>query len=1759
MHLRTHAILLVLVALATELRGQEGGVPDKKWSRIHLQPQEAQIQREHSVVHFPSTIVVSNLPPQDSPDIEITPLTNTTQSENSVFVSPLNENVVLNSNNSSNYPVSSIYGADYFVSTDGGLTWTGSVQGAGGTNRGDPAAVIGLNGNMYINYIAANSGNGTARSTNNGLTWTHVQVAPNPGSLADKNHMWIDNSPTSPYQGNLYAIWTDFGGINDNHIVVSRSVDHGLSWSTRVKISDSIAAGSHNQGVNIQTGPNGAVYAVWAVYDSWPALETALGFARSLNGGATWEPAKRAITNIKGIRSQATGGGLLGGKDMRTASFPSMAVNQQNGNIYVVWTNIGVPGINTGTERDVYMAKSINGGTSWGTPVRVNQDTPNNGRDQWFPWISCDPVTGILSVIFYDSRDFAGNDMTHTYVAISRDDGATWEDFRVSDVAWNGDGSGTGFSGNYAGDYIAITSRNGKVYPVWTDRRQSGRLSTWVSPFSLADPADPNPPTSVWAYSSIATPTSMQLSWRNPTTLVNGNPIGPFVTRIKRNGVQITERPSTDSTYTDIGLTTYQSYTYTFQTRLLSNDSLSVPVEATWIAGGSPVPGPPTNVVLNASGTQASLSWTNPTTQSDGTPMHDFGGTIILRGGIPVDSVGPGATSYVDTPPPGFVYCYALRAFNTLVPRRYSSPTTEQCAYVGTVPEVLVWQPSRVTFPSGDSISASLTRLGKSNLKVDTLFAFGPNLSQYQAIFAVIGVYPNNLVITTSRPEGPALDAYVLGGGKLYMEGGDVFNYDPEAVSGYQVRPIFGLNDGADGGADVASVSGRTLFNGLSFTYTGPNSFMDELRPNSGGGSRVLYVVPGSTPANDTSAVFNYYGGGRSIAAVPSFGGLVDAGANRKDSLMARMLQFFSVPLTPPAIGVSPASLSDTLVQNQTSSTSFTISNTATPPASNLIVGIAESASWLTVSHTTDTVAAGQNKSVGVGFDATGLPIGTHTTNIVVTSNDATSPTIQIPVTLTVLSPPVLSARPDSILRSMPANATAAETLVIKNTGGSVLAWAIADLPAMVQAAGVPQMQADQLYPSEVGRDGWPIPVEKDSPDRHRGPAVLNGSGGPDSAGYRWYDSDEPGGPQFDWFDIASIGTQITGWIGSTGSSNADDGRVVLPIPFAFPFYGNTYDSIKVVTNGWVSFATLSTSTEWTNSAIPSSGEPNLALFAFWDDLDIRTSGTVHYYHHAAQSRFIIQYTNVPHYSTLPGLYTFQIILKADGSILYQYLSMQQTLNSATIGIENNSGTVGLQVVFNQNYVHDGLAISFAKDVAWLSENPISGAIAPGDSAKVAVIFNSTGLSDGEYRANLSITSNDFASGEKIIPVKMTVGGMTTLNLPVAEGWNIVSKPVSGINDSVLSMFPTSSFSHAFTFQQGTGYIEEYTLRGGVGYWMKFPAATNVTIEGETISRDTIAVQAGWNMIGSISSSIDTGGVTSTPSGIRASHFYAYAAGYTATNVIEPGRGYWVRTSAPGWLVLSSTPLPAHPHSAGPGGRSFNSITVADANGSVQTLYFGVAGDGGGSPSMFELPPPGPEGTMDVRFESGSQLALFDAQRFSAHAVVMRSARHPLTVSWDVESDEGHGFRLSDGPQQSFTRELVGKGSVTIASPSIHRLVISSEASEAPTQFSLGANYPNPFNPTTTITFQIPNHGEGGPSAKSQAAVTLRVYDVLGGVVATLVDGEVPAGVHGIGWDGTNNTGKPVGSGVYFYRLDVRSSREGALLYTAARSMLLLR
>jgi hypothetical protein len=156
-----------------------------------------------------------------------------------------------------------------------------------------------------------------------------------------------------------------------------------------------------------------------------------------------------------------------------------------------------------------------------------------------------------------------------------------------------------------------------------------------------------------------------------------------------------------------------------------------------------------------------------------------------------------------------------------------------------------------------------------------------------------------------------------------------------------------------------------------------------------------------------------------------------------------------------------------------------------------------------------------------------------------------------------------------------------------------------------------------------------------------------------------------------DWVDITGNGTVIV---------NGDDmNSGPLPLGFEFEFMGQTYTSVNVCSNGWLSFT--STSTVYTNTTIPNPAEPNNVIYAYWDDLNPGSGGDVYYYADAANGRFIVSWVGVFHFgNTSPE--TFQVILEPPTSVYLHYQTLTVT-NSMTVGVENSDGTSAIELNFN--------------------------------------------------------------------------------------------------------------------------------------------------------------------------------------------------------------------------------------------------------------------------------------------------------------------------------------------------------------------------------------------------------------------------------------------------------------------------------------------
>ncbi len=369
----------------------------------------------------------------------------------------------------------------------------------------------------------------------------------------------------------------------------------------------------------------------------------------------------------------------------------------------------------------------------------------------------------------------------------------------------------------------------------------------------------------------------------------------------------------------------------------------------------------------------------------------------------------------------------------------------------------------------------------------------------------------------------------------------------------------------------------------------------------------------------------------------------------------------------------------------------------------------------------------------------------------------------------TTLAAPVVFVSKDSLTRILLPQTTIVDSIIIKNNSLT---------PSTLQYS---VELANNTFPGKVSLNVIPMmkPVdEKLNQQKTTVEDIENGQsvkahGGPDAFGYKWIDSDDPNGPQYVWEDISTTGTLTSTWT-STGTFNAKDEGYTGPYSLGlnFKFYGQVKTNVYVSSNGFVFFTLPSPiANMYTNAAIPTAAIPNDYIAPFWDDLDGSAQGTVHYKQDG--SRFIIQFTNWKKYSGTSSL-TFQVIINSGGKIMVYYKDMTGTLNSATIGLENAAGTVGLQTAFNANYVHNNMAVKYSAEPDWVAANNVSGSLTMGNSAAVQLTFKSEDFPAGMYSMDLKVKSNDPSRPVVIVPIKMTLNNPT---LPIT-----VTAPNGGEN-----------------------------------------------------------------------------------------------------------------------------------------------------------------------------------------------------------------------------------------------------------------------------------------------------------------------------------------------------------------------------------------
>ena len=314
-----------------------------------------------------------------------------------------------------------------------------------------------------------------------------------------------------------------------------------------------------------------------------------------------------------------------------------------------------------------------------------------------------------------------------------------------------------------------------------------------------------------------------------------------------------------------------------------------------------------------------------------------------------------------------------------------------------------------------------------------------------------------------------------------------------------------------------------------------------------------------------------------------------------------------------------------------------------------------------------------------------------------------------------------------------------------------------------------------------------------------------------------------------------------------------------------------------------------------------------------------------------------------------------------------------------------------------------------------------------------------------------------------------------------------------------------------------------------------------------------IPVNTGWNIIGTISDKVARPNVCSQPMGII-NNIYKYVGGIgyvliQQSDSLIPGVGYWASVNNTGNIILDRL--------AGPCGlQKINSVSdidltsldkfiITDANGNSQSLYVSNTDiDSTMNEIEITLPPAFPELDFDSRFVNDEYIKKVSATSGTVDLdILVEAVSFPIALTWALNPDNGIQYLfIGDSGLGKISGIESKNGSTLFNSLENKKIKLFAKANsnnliqELPEDYGLLQCYPNPFNPSTKISWQSP----GG------SWQTLKVFDVLGNEVATLVNEYRDAGSYEIEFNAGN-----LSSGVYIYKLqagDFVSSKKMILL-----------
>jgi hypothetical protein len=328
---------------------------------------------------------------------------------------------------------------------------------------------------------------------------------------------------------------------------------------------------------------------------------------------------------------------------------------------------------------------------------------------------------------------------------------------------------------------------------------------------------------------------------------------------------------------------------------------------------------------------------------------------------------------------------------------------------------------------------------------------------------------------------------------------------------------------------------------------------------------------------------------------------------------------------------------------------------------------------------------------------------------------------------------------------------------------------------------------------------------------------------GPDEYGYYCVDNtdvDYSGHPIYSWVDINTTGAML----GLNDYGSEQDASTRVTLPFDFTFYGQTFDTLTVCSNGWLAFGNQTYHVDFRNGPIPSAGGAlNGMLMPLWDDL-VMGSGHVYTYNDVANHRFIIEYYNVS-YMSGGGTLKFEVILydpnfyptpTGDGEIIFQYASFFANYGAGsdnpyfTAGIENHEHTDGLEYAYWNDYAGGAATIASGRAIKFTTVEPVRTPAAPTIDLSLTPVNPpiTIPMTGGSFQYTISATNTGTATTAFDLWIMVTMPTGSNIG-PLLNVQGLEFAPAQTVTKTKSQSVPGTAPAGIYTYK---AYVGEYQI-----------------------------------------------------------------------------------------------------------------------------------------------------------------------------------------------------------------------------------------------------------------------------------------------------------------------------------------------------------